>query len=276
MTTSDIQIIPSGSALGAEVLRLDLRQPLSSECVKVLHDAFLQHGVLLFRDQEISETDQVRFSRYFGTPRPHVREQPDRPVEEIFVVSNVEEDGKPIGALGYDELKFHSDLSYMQEPGSISILYAVEVTQTGGDTMWANGYAAYEALDEPMKKRIAGLKAIHRHPREQQNPAVPASHPLVRPHPETGRPVLYVSPDFIRYVEGLSPPESAELLDRLIAHATQPRFVWKHHWRIGDLMMWDNRCTMHRRESFDGRQRRIMKRTQLFASGSETTTRRHP
>src|SRR5262249_53479474 len=121
-------------------------------------------------------------------------------------------------------------------------------------------------LDEQTKKKLIGLKAVHRHPRDQQNPIIPASHPLIRPHPETGRPVLYVSPDFIRYVEGMSSDESNELLEQLVSHATSPRFFWKHHWAVGDLMMWDNRCTMHRREPFDNRLRRIMKRTQILGS----------
>lgn len=264
MTMNKVQIIPTGSALGAEVKGLDLRHPLSAEIVRHLRAAFLEHCVLLFRDQQISESDHVRFSRYFGNPLPHTREQADRPIEEIFVVSNVEEDGKPIGALGNDEIRFHSDLSYMQEPGTISILYAVEVPDAGGDTMWTNCYAAYEALDEELKKRVEGLTAIHRHPREQQNPPVPASHPVIRTHAETGHQVIYVSSHFTRYIEGVSQEESRELLDRLIAHVTQPCFVWKHHWRVGDLMMWDNRCTMHRREAFDNNLRRIMKRTQVY------------
>jgi taurine dioxygenase len=266
MPDMSFEVIPTGGALGAEIRGLDLHHELSRQTVRELRSVFLTHCVLLFRDQQISEQDHVRFTGYFGNPEPHVREQPDRPVAEIFVISNVEQDGKPIGALGYDEIRFHSDLSYMQDSGAISILYAVEIPEAGGDTMWANCYAAYEALDDKLKRTIAGLKASHRHPREQQNPLIPALHPLVRPHPETGRPVLYVSPDFIRHIDGFSEPDSADLIERLVAHATRPQFVWKHHWRPGDLIMWDNRCTMHRREPFDSRQRRVMKRTQLFVS----------
>jgi taurine dioxygenase len=260
----DPQIVPTGGALGAEVRGVDLRQPLPAGGVNRLRAAFLDRCVLFFRDQRISEEDQVRFSRYFGDPVPHVREQPDRPIQEIFIISNVEEDGKPIGALGNDEIKFHSDLSYMPRPGSISMLYAIEVPESGGDTVWANCYATYEALDEGLKRRVAGLRAVHKHPRPQQNPPVPASHPVVRTHPETGRKVLYVSPHLTSHIEGLGEQEGRGLLDRLIAHGTQPRFAWTHRWRVGDLLMWDNRCTMHRRESFDNNQRRVMKRTQMF------------
>lgn len=268
MKTKEVQIVPTGGALGAEVRGIDLREPLSTELAERLRTAFFEHCVLFFRNQQISEEDQVRFTRHFGNPIPHVREQPDRPIKEIFIISNVQENGQAIGALGNEELEFHSDLSYMPKPGTISMLYAIEVPASGGDTSWANSYAAYEALDDEMKKRLEGLKAIHRHSRPQQNPPVPASHPIIRTHPETRRKLLYVNPDFTKYIEGLSEAESRELLDQLFAHATQPRFVWTHKWRVGDLLMWDNRCTMHRRDAFDANLRRIMKRTQVF--GEET------
>ena len=276
MTTQDMQLILTGGALGVEVRGLNLRNALSAETVHHLRAAFLDHGVLFLRDQQLSEVDQVRFSRYFGDPVPHVREQPDRPIPEIFIISNVEEKGRPIGALGNEEIKFHSDLSYMPRPGSISMLYAVEVPEAGGDTMWANLYTAYETLDEQTKTRSARLRAIHKHPRPQQNPPVPASHPVVCVHPETGRKVLYVSPHLTSHIEGLGAEEGQVLLNRLITHATQPRFVWTHHWRVGDLLMWDNRCTMHRRESFDNTQRRIMKRTQMFGDEPKGDLVTHP
>lgn len=261
---TEIQIVPSDAALCAEVKGIDLSRPFSEDVVARVRDAFFEHCVLLFRDQSISEEDQVRFSRYFGNPVAHVREQAERTVKEIFVISNVTEDGKPVGALGNQEITFHSDLSYMPKPGSISILYSIEVPDVGGDTTWANCYTAYEALDADLKGRIAGLRAVHLHPREQQNPARPASHPLMRTHPETKRKVLYVNPYFTRYIEGMGEAESRELLDTLLAHVIQPRFAWTHKWRAGDLLMWDNRCTLHRRESFDNSKRRIMKRTQMF------------
>lgn len=261
---ANLEVIPSGGALGAEIRGVDLRQPLTTAQAEQVKAAFLEHCVIYLRDQKISEEDQVRFTRHFGKPVPHVREQADRRIKEIFIISNVSEDGKPIGALGNDEIQFHSDLSYMQEPGSVSMLFAVEVPDEGGDTMWVNGYKAYEELDEELKQHAENLKAVHLHPRPQQNPPTPAVHPVFRTHPETGRKVVYVSPHLTSHIEEVSEKESRELLDRLIAHATQPRFVWRHKWRVGDLLMWDNRCTMHRRESFDNNKRRVMKRTQIF------------
>ena len=170
-----------------------------------LRRALLDHCVLVFRDQAISEEDQVRFTGYFGRPVEHVRRQPDRPVKEIFLISNIEESGQPIGALGHGELSFHSDLSYLRRPGTLSLLYAVEVPGSGGSTQWCNGYAAYEALDDHLKTRVHGLRAIHRHPVEGQNPPEPVDHPVVRTHPETGRRTLYVGPHLTRSIVGMEP-----------------------------------------------------------------------
>ena len=262
------EVIPTGGALGAEVRGLDLRRELEAGTVRTLRAAFLDHSVLFFRGQEISQQDLVRFTRYFGDPVPHVRPQPDRPIEEIFVISNVTEDGKPIGALGSEEIPFHSDLSYLPQPGTISMLYALEIPVMGGETMWANGYAAYETLDPDLKHNIDRLHAVHRHPIDALNTPEPTLHPVVRTHPETGRKVIYVSPHLTHHIADLARPEGKVLLEELIAHATDARFVWKHQWRVGDLVMWDNRCTMHRRTPFDDRQRRVMWRTQMFGAGT--------
>jgi taurine dioxygenase len=259
-----MKIVPTGGALGAEVVGLDCSKPLEDGVVVRLKEALLEHLVLVFRDQDLTDEGQVRFSRHFGDPKPHVREQPDRPVQEIFIVSNVVENGRPLGALGYGELTFHSDLSYLRNPGSISIVYAVEVPRQGGDTHWANGYAAYETLPAELRERVLPLRAVHRHGEEKQNPEVPQSHPVIRTHPETGRRATYVSPQFTRYIEGVPEEESRELLSRLFAHVTRPELVWTHKWRAFDLVLWDNRPTMHRRDGFDPRERRTLKRTQMF------------
>lgn len=261
-----MQIVPTGGALGAEIRGVDVAVPLEPECVAALKDAVLEHLLIFFRDQHLTDEGQVRFSRYFGEPEAHVRERPegDSSLREIFVVSNVSEKGKPLGALGNGELTFHSDLSYLPRPGSLSIVYAVEVPLTGGDTQWANAYAAYEALSPDLRARVLGLEAVHRHGEDAQNPEVPARHPIVRTHPETKRRATYVSPQFTRYIEGLPREESDALLEQLLSHVTRPEFVWTHKWRRGDVVVWDNRCTMHRREPFLASERRILKRTQMF------------
>ncbi len=260
----ELEIIPTGAALGAEVRDLDLSTDLLPHAVEILKNAFLEYSVLIFRGQQLTQPEQVRFTNNFGKPVPHVREQPDREVPEIFVISNVSEGGTSIGSLGNSALPFHSDLSYMPEPGTISILYAVEVPANGGDTSWASSYAAYDALSPDLKKELSVLRAVHRHDLEQQNPSEPAAQPIIRKHPLTNRKVLYVNPQFTRFVVGMESNESEELLERLLQHVTQSRFVYTHQWRVGDVVMWDNRCTMHRRESFDNQDRRIMWRTQMF------------
>jgi taurine dioxygenase len=259
-----IEVLPTGASLGAEIRGLDLRDALPEESARRVRQALWDHCVIYFRGQQITEEQQVEFTRCFGRPVEHVRKQAQRRVKEIFVISNVRENGEMIGALGNDEIRFHSDLAYMPKPGTISILYAVEVPASGGNTQWANCHAAYEALDEATKARLQGLRATHRHYLAEQNPPEQVDHPVVRTHPVTGRKSLFVSPDFTTSIVGLSEAESREILERLFDHMTQPRFVWTHHWQVGDLLVWDNRPTMHRREPFPADQRRIMKRTQIF------------
>ncbi len=259
-----LEIIPTGGALGAEVRGVDLSRPLSTDSVERIRQALRQHCLIYFGKQRISEQNQVDFTRYFGKPVEHVRKQMDRPIKEIFLISNLKKNGKPIGALSNEEIGFHSDLSYLPQPGTISTLYAVELPAGGGATQWCNGYAAYEALDESLKARIGGLRAVHRHSVEAQNRPYPVSHPVACTHPETGRKALYVGPHLTKFVVGLGASESRQLLDRLFHHLSHPRFVWTHHWEIDDLVVWDNRCTMHRRQGFPSQQRRLLKRTQIF------------
>ena len=259
-----MRVIPTGGALGAEIDGLDLAHPLPDEVAGQVRQALHVHCVIYFRDQRLADEDQVRFTSYFGKPVKHVRRQLEREVEEVFIISNVKENGEPIGALGNEELDFHSDLSYMPKPGTVSVMYAVEVPTIGGATQWCNCAAAYEALDDVMKKRLDGLRAVHRHPIDDQNPPEPADHPVVRTHPATGRKSIYVSPHLTSHILGVPEAESRALLHSLYAHQSQPQFVWTHRWQVGDLVIWDNRPTMHRRDPFPDTERRIMKRTQVF------------
>tara|TARA_A100001037_G_scaffold102278_1_gene93057 strand:+ start:474 stop:1304 length:831 start_codon:yes stop_codon:yes gene_type:complete len=263
-TVEGLTIIPTGAALGAEIRGLDLSLPLPDETVTAVRGALLDHCVVFFRGQELSDEDQVRFTNYFGKAEVHVRDMPDRPVKEILFISNIKKDGKDIGALGDREVGFHSDLAYMPKPGTLSALYAVEIPDSGGETRWGSGYAAYEALEDGMKERLKGLRATHRHPDTPLNPPEIIDHPVVCTHPETGRKSLYVTPMFTRSIVGLEDHESRALVDTLANHVTRPEFIWTHEWRVGDLVMWDNRPTMHGRGRFPSDQRRLMKRTQVF------------
>ena len=263
-TTNHLQVIPSGAALGAEIKGLDLSQALAQDVVDAVHQALLDHCVLVFRDQDISEDHQVRFTNYFGKAVEHVRKQLERPVKEVFLVSNIQENGQAIGALSNAEISFHSDLSYLPEPGTLSLLYAREIPDEGGDTYWCDCYAAYDALSDTMKQQLDGVRAVHRHYVEDQNPETPASHPVACTHPNTGRKALYVGPHLTKYIEGVSADESDALLAQLYEHALHPEFIYAHRWHVDDLVVFDNRCTMHRRDPFPDNLRRVIWRTQIF------------
>ena len=259
-----MKIEPTTAVLGAGISDLPLNRELGPDEITTVGEALLDFGVLIFPNQRISQRDLVRFTNYFGRAVPHVRAQPEREVEEIFIISNVKENGEPIGALGNAELSFHSDLSYMPQPGTISMIYAIEIPSEGGNTHWCSGTAAYAALSPEMKARLAGLRAVHRHYVEEQNPPVPASHPVVCTHPQTGRKTLYVGPHLTKYVVGVAEQESDRILGGLFDQVVRPEFTYSHRWAVGDLVVWDNRCTMHRRDPFPDEQRRVMWRTQIY------------
>jgi len=251
--------LPADGDLAAQINGLDLRQGLDPPTVAALRQALIDHCVLFFRDQSLNPDEQIRFTNYFGRAVEHVRAQPERTHKEIFLIGNAQG-----GALGHDLIPFHSDLSYIAKPGTFSLLYAMEVPSQGGDTQWCNCYAAYEALSAELKTQIRGLRAVHRHPVASQNPADPVDHPIIRTHPESGREALYVSPHLTQHIVGYSSQESTALLTTLFEHLNQPRFIWTHQWHPGDLLIWDNRPTMHRRLPFPPQQRRLMRRTQIF------------
>ena len=259
-----IQVVPSTAPLGAEILGLDLRQPLSAEQVASVQQALFDRCVLVFRDQRITDEDQVRFTGHFGKPVQHVRKQRERRVKEIFIISNVKDNGEPIGALGNELVAFHSDLSYLPKPGTVSLLYAVEIPTEGGQTQWVDCRAAFDALPAARQHDLRTRRAVHRHYVEEQNPPEPTLHPVVRKHPVTGRLSLYVSPHLTSHMYDMPREEGDDLLRELYQHMDQPQFIYTHEWQVNDLVIWDNRPTMHRRLAFPEEQRRIMNRTQIF------------
>jgi taurine dioxygenase len=250
-------------ALGAEVVGLELSRPLPEADFRRIHQAHLDHHVLVFRDQRISPAEQVEFSRRFGPLQIHVLKNfqlAGHP--EILIVSNILNDaGQPLG-LGDAGHYWHSDLSYKDKPSLGSLLHAQELPSEGGDTLFADQHAAYDALPEDLKARIAPLQAEHsylakyeelraRSPwrpkltQAQIDEVAPAIHPVVRTHPETGRKALFVSEHFTTRILGLSEDESRALLDELFAHSVQPQFLYRHVWRPHDMVFWDNRSVMH-------------------------------
>lgn len=273
----DLTVRPLSPNTGAEIEGVDLSQPVSDETFVQIHDAFLKHGVLLFRDQEITPERHIAFSRRFGELENFIYSQfllPGYP--EILVLSNIVEGGRQVGAAGRAGAEWHTDLSYMREPSLGSLLYCLECPPDEGDTEFANMYAAYEALPEEKRRWLECLRAVHdldyhlktfmphRPPLtdEQKAKTPPVAHPAVRTHPETVRRALFVNYNVVSHFEGVDVEESRRILRELTAFATQPQFVFRHRWRPGDLVIWDNRCTMHRLIPYDEeRLRRRMHRT---------------
>jgi taurine dioxygenase len=266
-------VTPLSSALGAQIHGIDAAA-IDDAGFERVRAAWLEHLVLLFRNQRLDDRALVEFTSRFGEleeaplfgGRRYVEEHP-----EVMIISNVAVDGREIGSLGNAEAFWHTDLNFVEEPPAASCLFAHEVPPTGGDTGFANMYAAFEALPEDVAARIAGRRIRHDarfnsagYLREVRVPDT--LHPIVRRHPETLRNALYLGRRAHARIEDMAVDESDALLDTLWAHATSDAFTWHHQWRAGDLLIWDNRCTLHRRDSFDASQRRVMHRTQTRGS----------
>jgi taurine dioxygenase len=286
-----VRVRPTGAALGADVEGVDLAQDLSAETLAAIKEAWGDHLVLRFRGQLLDDEALMRFSSGFGeldwapviaAARMQVPGE-DRWVETaeegrsyVSVISNIVENGKAIGALGNYESIWHTDMSYNPEPPQASALFALEVPPSGGDTGFANMYRAWETLPEELRRRVEGRLCRHDSTYNSAGElrrgfsevtdlrqAPGADHPIVRTHPVTGRKALFLGRRRNAYVQGLDLADSEALLDALWAHATQPQFTWYQQWRVGDLLLWDNRCTLHRRDEFDPATRRLMHRTQI-------------
>jgi taurine dioxygenase len=272
-------VVPSGGGLGADVRGVDLRR-LEDDAFAVVHRAWLDNLVLRFRGQALTDAELIAFSRRFGElDLAPVQERGRRFVEgmpELYIVSNVLKDGEPIGSLGNGEAVWHTDMSYLPDPPKASVLYALEVPANGGDTEFVNMYAVYEALSADLKRAIARSRVKHDAtynsggyvrqgvtPTDDPRRSPGVFHPLVCKHPETLRRLLYLGRRRNAYIEGLELTESEALLDALWAYADRPEFAWRAVWQVGDLVLWDNRCTMHRRDAFDPAARRVMHRTQI-------------
>ena len=265
--SSNLRIRPTGGALGAFVEGVDLSRGLSDAAAQGIRRAFWGHSVLVFRGQELSERDQVSFSRCLCDPQPHPTNSANvGELPEICIISNVVEEGQPVGALGSGEVAFHADLSFRTEPGTVSVLYAVEAPDDSGLTSWASGRAAYEGLDGLTREKLSRVRVIYTHSKAEYRPEEPAVHPLVISHPEFRRPSLYFSAGHARRVKGMGRSESDDLIRWLRSYTTQSDFVWTHRWQPGDLVVWDNRTTQHRRSEVDPTKRRFMRRTQGVGS----------
>jgi len=274
MSEQEFNVQKLSQHIGAEILGIDLGRELGGDVVQALHAAWLDHAVLLFRDQKLSQEDLLRVTSYFGVlakltrPAKFFPKGYSRLLPNIMMISNIRENGETIGALPDGEMHFHHDQIHSEIPHNGTLLYSREIPTYGGDTLFASGYAAYDALDSETKKAIDGKRAHNFYNYgstlrgkggvEAHSEAV---HPVVRTHEETGRKALYVNRLMTRSIEGMPASQSDELLDRLFEHSERPEFVYRHKWRVDDLLIWDNRCSMHAREDFPSDQRRLMLRT---------------
>lgn len=283
--TMDVE--PCNAALGAVVRGIDLKG-LDDAAFAAVHAAWLEHLLLVFPRQSLDAEDLVRLVRRFGTPvtssNLHKRALEERTANQLFklppevtVVTNVKEGGKPVGILGDGEVVWHSDFSFKERPTAARMLVAMEIPAGGGgNTLFLNCYAAYEALPADLKRRVSGMTikqaniidtAMKLRPGASLDDDVRTtpgpSHPIISTHPETGCNMIFLGRRHAAYVNGLSLEESEALLDELWAHCTQPRFCYEHHWSVGDVVVWDNRATLHRRDAFDSSSRRVLYAAQV-------------
>lgn len=289
-----LQIVPSGAAVGAEVRGIDLSRPIPADVAKALQDAWSKHLVLLFRGQEMTPEQYLVACQVFGKPQVGAARAyyikagtldtlHTLPVPEITVLSNLDQNGIPVkenSGLGSLEVVWHTDNSYIEEPPAGSTLYAREIPDDGtGKTSFNNQYLAYEELPDDLRRAIEGRRSKQDASRNSAGVLRPGvkkpekaedvpgpMHPMVRVHPATGRKALYLGRRRIwpsQFIEGVPQEESEALLDKLWAHATQPKYAWQHVWRVGDMLVWDNRCAMHYREPVNSEQRRVMWRSQF-------------
>jgi alpha-ketoglutarate-dependent taurine dioxygenase len=263
------------AAGGVEVGGVDLSQTMSPDTTAQIRAAFLEHHIVVFHDQNLTREQQFAFACNFGEVERHgLRQSIHKRYSVAHVISNLDGDGNPVdrSASAVSNYHWHTDKPYYVAPPMMTTLYAVELPPDGGDTEFANTAMAYSALSEAVKREIAGLRVLFRWgadfrsaqapPTAQDQFRDPVAHPLVRTHPETGQKALYLG-NHASCILGLPRSASGALLEQLLVHATQPQFVYKHRWRIGDLVMWDNRCLLHRAvANFEiTRYRRILHRT---------------
>ena len=270
-----VDVVPLSKHIGAEIRGIDLRTTLDADTIKQIRQAWLDHSVLLFRNQSLSQEDLLRVTGYFGELAPLTRPAKFFPkgyarlLPNIMMISNIRENGETIGALPDGEMQFHHDQIHSEVPHNGTLLYSLEVPSHGGDTLFASGYAAYDTLDPAIKSQLADRRAFHhynygstvRGDSRGVEAFNQAAHPVLRTHDETGRKAIYVNRLMTVRIENLPEAESDALLRALFDHSEKPEFIYRHVWRVGDLIVWDNRCSMHARDDFPSDQRRLMLRT---------------
>lgn len=269
--------VPLTQNIAAEIRGIDLAGPVDDATVAELRRLWLRHVILVFRGQTLEQQDLLRVTQWFGRVGKLARPKEDRPsgyarlLDDIMLISNVRENGEPIGALPDGEMMFHHDMLHARVPHKGTLLYSVEVPSEGGNTLFANCYTAYERLPAALRERLEDRKAFHHYNYgsvqrgDDKGTAAFAEsiHPVFRTHEETGRKAVYANRLMTRRIEGLPPAESDRLLEQLFDHSENRDWVYEHVWRVGDLILWDNRCSMHARTDFSPAERRLLLRTTI-------------
>ena len=274
--------------IGAEIGGIDLTAPMDVETFTAIEDVWHGHGVLLFRRQKLDDLQQVEFAQRFGELAHTLKHYEGTSHPAIMYVTNEKKDGKYIGALPDGEMFFHSDMCYLEQPCMAAMLHAIAIPPEGGNTVFASMYAAYDALSDEFKLQLAGLMAMNSYEPGYGSSNVKArmetsgttytrsyAHPIFRTHPATGKKSLYVNRLMTEYIVDMPRAQSDELLKRLFDHQEQKQFQYEHRWQVGDVLIWDNRCTLHARRDFDDRQLRKLRRVTVkgekpFLIGSGT------
>ncbi|MFL5062965.1 MAG: TauD/TfdA dioxygenase family protein [Xanthobacteraceae bacterium] len=275
MTKTRFEVVPLTKHIGAELRGIDLREKPDEDTIKAIYQAWLDHIVIIFPGQKLSQEDLIRVTAYFGEqgmPRRPARFFPkgySKILPGIMLISNIRENGEPIGALPDGEMMFHHDMIHAAVPSKATLLYSVEIPSAGGNTLFASGYAAYDSLDPAVRARLEGRKALHhynygstsRGDSKGTEAFGECVHPVFRTHEDTGRKAVYVNRLMTVKILDLPDDESERLLNVLWDHSEKREFVYEHVWRKGDLLLWDNRCSSHARTDFPSTERRLMLRT---------------
>src|SRR5580698_10159147 len=272
---TSFEIVPLTKHIGAEIRGLDLRQQPDEDTVKAIYQAWIDHLVLSCPDQKLSQEDLIRATGFFGhlgkisRPPKYFPKGYSKVLPGIMMISNIRENGEPIGALPDGEMMFHHDMIHAEVPSKATLLYSLEIPSAGGNTLFASGYAAYDTLDPAIRDRLEGKKAMHhynygstiRGDSRGTEAFAEQTHPVFRTHDDTGRKAVYVNRLMTVKVLDMPEDESDRLLNAVYDHAEKPEFVYEHVWRVGDLLLWDNRCSSHARTDFPAAERRLMLRT---------------